>query len=360
MSNRVFNFSAGPAMLPEKVLEQAASEMLDYRGSGMSVMELSHRSSYFEEIIEDARNLLRELMNIPDNYEVLFLQGGASTQFLMAPMNLMNETKKADYINTGAWSKKAIAEVKKQWDVKVIGDSSDKTFSYIPIIDSTEIRRDASYLHLTSNNTIYGTHFSELPKTNIPIVADMSSSILSEIIDVNDYGLIYAGAQKNIGPSGVTIVIVRSDLVGRNENLPTMLDYKTHVNAGSLFNTPPTYAIYIAKLVFEHLKAQGGVEAMEVINQKKAKMVYGAIDQSILFKTHVPDEKDRSFMNIPFFAESDDINKKFITEAEAKGLMTLKGHRSVGGMRASIYNAMPMEGCEKLVEFMEAFDKKNS
>jgi len=360
MSNRVFNFSAGPAMLPEVVLEKAASEMLDYRGSGMSVMELSHRSFYFEEIMDDARHLLRELMQIPDNYEVLFLQGGASTQFLMVPLNLMNEGKKADYVNTGAWAKKAIAEVKKQWDVKVVGDSSDKTFSYIPSIDSSEMREEASYLHLTSNNTIYGTHFSELPQTSVPIVADMSSEILSKKIDVSDYGLVYAGAQKNIGPSGLTIVIVRSDLVGKNENIPTMLDYKTQVEAGSMFNTPPTYAIYIAKLVFEYLKSLGGVEAMEAINKKKAKMIYDAIDNSTLFKAHVPDEKDRSQMNIPFFAESDEINKKFIAEAETEDLFTLKGHRSVGGMRASIYNAMPMEGCEKLAEFIQKFDANNS
>ncbi len=360
MNKRVFNFSAGPAMLPEQVLEKAAREMLDYKGSGMSVMELSHRSTWFQDIMDEAGKLLRELMNIPDNYEVLFLQGGASTQFLMLPLNLLNESKKVDYINTGAWSKKAIAEAKKQGDVKIVADSSDKTFSYIPTIDPSELRADASYLHLTSNNTIYGTRFSKLPETDVPIISDMSSMILSEVIDVNDYGLIYAGAQKNIGPSGVTVVIVRSDLVGDNDQIPTILNYKTHIDGGSMFNTPPTYAIYMAKLVFEYLKELGGVEAMEKINQQKASLVYNAIDNSNLFRTHVPDEADRSLMNVPFFAESDEINKKFIAEAEAVGLVTLKGHRSVGGMRASIYNAMPLAGCEKLASFIQEFDSKNS
>jgi phosphoserine aminotransferase len=359
MSNRPYNFSAGPAVLPEKVLEKAASEMLDYRGSGMSVMELSHRSSWFQDIIEEAESILRELMGIPENYEVLFLQGGASLQFHMVPLNLVNQSRKFDYVNTGAWSKKAITEAKKIGDVKVIADSSDKTFSYIPEIDPSEIRNDSSYLHITSNNTIYGTRFAELPKTNLPIVSDMSSGILSERINISDYGLIYAGAQKNIGPSGVTIVIIRKDLIGINENLPSMLDYKIHAEGNSLYNTPPTYAIYIAKLVFENLKTLGGVEAMEEINHKKAGMIYETIDNSRLFKAHVQDKKDRSLMNIPFFADSDEINSKFIKEAEAQGLVTLKGHRSVGGMRASVYNAMPIEGCEKLVSFIKEFDKQN-
>jgi phosphoserine aminotransferase len=360
MSQRVYNFSAGPAVLPEEVLKKAASEMLDYRDSGMSVMEMSHRSGLFEDIINEAGSLLRELMNIPNNYEVLFLQGGASTQFLMVPLNLMNASKKVDYVNTGAWSKKAIAEAKKQGDVKVVTDSSDKTFSYIPEIHPADIREDTSYFHITSNNTIYGTKYSELPKTSAPIVSDMSSGILSEVIDVSDYGLIYAGAQKNIGPSGVTVVIIRKDLIGNQENLPTMLDYKTHVDGGSMFNTPPTYGIYIAKLVFEYIKEKGGVAAMQEINKRKANMIYNAIDESKLFKAHVQNEKDRSLMNIPFFADSDEINKKFIIEAEARGLVTLKGHRSVGGMRASIYNAMPIEGCEKLTSFIQQFDSQNS
>ena len=360
MNRGIYNFSAGPAVLPKNVLEIAANEMLNYRGSGMSVMELSHRSSLFQEIIDEARNLLRELMHIPDNYEVLFLQGGASTQFLMVPMNLLNETGKMDYVNTGAWSKKAIIEAEKHGDVKIVADSSDKTFSYIPDIDTSAIREDSSYLHITSNNTIYGTRYSILPETSIPIVSDMSSGILSEVIDVNDYGLIYAGAQKNIGPSGVTVVIVRSDLVCTNEKLSTMLSYKSHAAKGSMLNTPPTYAIYIAKLVFEYLKESGGVEAIEVVNRKKANLIYSAIDGSKLFKAHVQNAKDRSRMNIPFFAESSEINNKFIKEAEALGMVTLKGHRSVGGMRASIYNAMPLEGCEKLANFINEFDTQNS
>ncbi len=360
MSNRIYNFSAGPATLPEAVLQKAADEMLNYKESGMSVMEMSHRSQEFMDIIGSAEKSLRGLMNIPNNYKVLFLQGGASLQFLMVPMNLLNDSKKADYINTGAWSKKAIAEVKKLGDVNVVADSSDKTFSYIPEINPGQIREDSSYLHITSNNTIYGTRFPELPATNLPIVTDMSSMILSEPIDVAKYGIIYAGAQKNIGPSGVTVVIVREDLTGNVANLPSMLDYKTYADNGSLFNTPPTYAIYIAKLVFEHLESIGGVETIHKINKQKAKMVYEAIDNSRLFKAHVQNTRDRSIMNIPFFAESDEINKKFIAEADDAGLKTLKGHRSVGGMRASIYNAMPIEGCEKLVEFIKDFDEANS
>ncbi len=360
MTHRAYNFSAGPAMLPEPVLTKAAGEMLNYKGSGMSVMELSHRSGWFSEIMDDAQGLLRELMHIPDNYRVLFLQGGASLQFLMAPMNLMNDSKKMDYVNTGAWSKKAIAEAKKLGDVKVVADSSDKTFSYIPSIDPAEIRKDAAFIHFTFNNTIYGTRFTDLPQTNIPLITDMSSGILSEVIDVSDYGLIYAGAQKNIGPAGVTIVIVRDDLIGKKEHLPSMLDYKKYADNNSMFNTPPTYAIYMAKLVFEHLKEQGGVEAMEQVNREKARMVYDEIDNSKLFRAHVAGEKDRSLMNIPFFSDSEEINSRFLSEAENQGLLTLKGHRSVGGMRASIYNAMPLEGCRKLADFIKKFDAKNA
>ena len=323
-------------------------------------MELSHRSQQFLEIIESAEQSLRNLMNIPDNYKVLFLQGGASLQFLMVPMNLLNESKKAEYVNTGAWSKKAIAEGKNIGDVNIVADSSDKTFSYIPEIDPDKLREDSSYLHITSNNTIYGTRFPTLPATHLPIVTDMSSMILSEPIDVSKYGIIYAGAQKNIGPSGVTTVIIREDLIGNVENLPSMLDYQKYADTGSLYNTPPTYAIYIARLVFERLERFGGVDAIHKINKQKAKMVYDAIDHSRLFKAHVQSTRDRSIMNIPFFAADDEINKKFIAEADKAGLKTLKGHRSVGGMRASIYNAMQIEGCEKLVEFIRDFDVANS
>ena len=360
MDQRVYNFSAGPAVLPETVLRKAASEMLNYNGSGMSVMELSHRSSWFQEIMDEAQALLRELLIIPSDYSVLFLQGGASTQFLMVPLNLMNESRQFDYVNTGAWSKKAIAEAKKMADVKIVGDSSDANFSYIPKIKPQEVRTDSAYIHITSNNTIYGTRFSELPKVAIPIVSDMSSMILSEPIQVSDYGLIYAGAQKNIGPSGVTAVIVRKDLIGINADIPTMMDYKTHEDSGSMFNTPPTYAIYIMKLVFEELKKQGGVEAMAELNRKKAKLIYDAIDGSKIFNAHVNEPSDRSLMNIPFFSNSEDINKAFLEEANENGMVTLKGHRSVGGMRASIYNAMPTEGCEKLSKFITDFDRRYS
>lgn len=360
MYDRVFNFSAGPAMISETVLEKARDEMMNYAGSGMSVMEMSHRSSWFKEIIEGAESSLRQLLAIPGNYKVLFLQGGASTQFYMIPLNLLNSSRKADYANTGAWSKKAIAEAKKLGDVKVVGDSSNKNFSYIPKISAADIREESSYLHITSNNTIYGTRYSYLPESPIPLVSDWSSGILSEVIDVNDYGMIYAGAQKNIGPAGLTIVIIRDDLLGINPDLPTMMDYQTHVDAASLFNTPPSYAIYIAKLVFEEILEHGGISVMEELNKRKAGMIYQAIDDSKLFKAHVESEQDRSLMNIPFFSGNEDLDKKFLQEAAEEGLVTLKGHRSVGGMRASIYNAMPIEGCEKLAKFILAFDKANS
>lgn len=360
MTHRVYNFSAGPAVLPEKVLQKAAEEMLDYQGCGMSVMELSHRSSTYQKIIDDAQAGLRKLMNIPENYKVLFLQGGASLQFLMVPMNL-GLTKKADYIHTGEWSKKAIAEAKKfGMDVNVVASSEDKVFSYFPQIDISKIRKDADYLHITSNNTIYGTKCMTPPKVNIPIVADMSSNIMSERFDVKDYGIIYAGAQKNIGPAGVVIVIIREDLVGKKEGLPSMLDYAIQVKNGSMFNTPPTYGIYIAKLVFDHMLELGGVSYFEELNKKKAAIIYDAIDNSKLFKAHVQDAKNRSLMNIPFFTGKEDIDAKFLKEAQAEGLVTLKGHRSVGGMRASIYNAMPIEGCQKLADFIRKFDKANS
>ena len=360
MTKRVYNFSAGPAVLPEAVLQKAADEMLNYNGSGMGVMELSHRSSWYQEIIDSAEAGLRKLMNIPDNYKVLFLQGGASLQFAMVPMNLM-KNKKADYVNTGVWSKKAIAEGKKFGQIKVVGDSSDKTFSYVPELDPATFTPDADYFHVTSNNTIYGTKLMDLPDTKgVPVVSDMSSNILSEEFDMTKYALIYGGAQKNIGPAGVTFVIIREDLVGQIEGIPTMLDYKTHVENGSMFNTPPTWGIYILRLVFDHMLKLGGVKYYEELNKKKAKIVYDAIDNSKLFKAHVTAEKDRSLMNIPFFTDSDDLNKKFLKEAEAAGMVNLKGHRSVGGMRASIYNAMPIEGCQHLVDFIAKFDKENA
>ncbi len=360
MTKRVYNFSAGPAVLPEAVLQKAADEMLNYNGSGMGVMELSHRSSWYQEIIDSAEAGLRKLMNIPDNYKVLFLQGGASLQFAMVPMNLM-KNKKADYVNTGVWSKKAIAEGKKFGQIKVVGDSSDKTFSYVPELDPATFTPDADYFHVTSNNTIYGTKLMDLPDTKgVPVVSDMSSNILSEEFDMTKYALIYGGAQKNIGPAGVTFVIIREDLVGQIEGIPTMLDYKTHVENGSMFNTPPTWGIYILRLVFDHMLKLGGVKYYEELNKKKAKIVYDAIDNSKLFKAHVTAEKDRSLMNIPFFTDSDDLNKKFLKEAEAAGMVNLKGHRSVGGMRASIYNAMPIEGCQHLADFIAKFDKENA
>jgi phosphoserine aminotransferase len=298
-------------------------------------------------------------MEIPENYKVLFLQGGASLQFVMVPMNLMRTNKKMDIVVSGSWSKKALKEAKRFGDAKVVADSSDKTFSYFPEFDGSMVRDDACYLHITTNNTIYGTTLFDLPEVGIPVVTDMSSSILSQPINVNDYGIIYAGAQKNIGPAGVCIVIIREDLISDDEDIPTMLSYKTHADAGSLFNTPPTYAIYMANPVFEYILSLGGVEEMEKINRKKSRLIYDAIDQSSLFKAHVEDEKCRSLMNIPFFAESDEINQKFVKEAAAEGMVTLKGHRSVGGMRASIYNAMPYEGCVKLANFIENFDKEN-
>lgn len=360
MANRVYNFSAGPAVLPEKVLQKAAEEMLDYQGCGMGVMELSHRSAIYQKIIDDAEAGLRKLMEIPENYKVLFLQGGASLQFLMVPMNL-GKNKKADFVQTGEWAAKAIKEAKKfGMDTNVVASSEETTYNHFPEVDANKVRKDADYLHITSNNTIFGTKSMELPKVDIPIVADMSSNIMSEKFDVKDYGIIYAGAQKNIGPAGVVIVIIREDLVGLISDLPTMLDYKTHVAKGSMFNTPPTYGIYIAKLVFDHMLSLGGVEYFEALNKKKAQIIYDAIDNSKLFKAHVKKGKDRSLMNLPFFTDSDDLNKKFLKEAGENGLVTLKGHRSVGGMRASIYNAMPIEGCQKLADFIKKFDQENS
>lgn len=355
---RVYNFSAGPSMLPESVLRKASDEMLDYRGTGISVMEMSHRSKTYTSIIENAERSMRKLMNIPDTYSVLFLQGGASTQFAMVPMNLMNKNKKADFINTGTWSKKAISEAKLFGTANVIASSEDENFTYIP--SDYTISKDADFVHITSNNTIEGTRFTKIPDTgDIPLVADMSSNIMSEEIDVTRFGLIYAGAQKNLGPAGLTIVIIRNDLLGKHaQNTPTMLRYDIHAKGKSLYNTPPCYSIYVAGLVFEWLDDLGGVKAMEAVNKEKAKLLYDFLDESRIFVTKV-NKNDRSLMNVPFTLPTDELNEKFISEAQKEGLSTLRGHALVGGMRASIYNAMPVEGVRKLVEFMKRFEQEN-
>ena len=358
--SRVYNFSAGPAVLPEEVLKEVADEMMDYNGTGMSVMEMSHRSADFQKIIDEAEQDLRDLMKIPDNYKVLFLQGGASQQFAMIPMNLM-KNKVADYIVTGQWAKKAAKEAEKYGEVHVIASSEDKTFSYIPDCSDLDISEDADYVYICENNTIYGTKFKELPNTKgKTLVADVSSCFLSEPVDVSKYGVIYGGVQKNVGPAGVVIAIIREDLITDDvlEGTPTMLKYKTHADAKSLYNTPPAYGIYICGKVFKWLKKQGGLEAIKERNEKKAKILYDYLDESKLFKgTVVP--KDRSLMNVPFVTGDKDLDAKFVKEAKKAGFENLKGHRSVGGMRASIYNAMPIEGVEKLVEFMKAFEKEN-
>ena len=358
--SRVYNFSAGPAVLPEEVLQEAAEEMLDYSGCGMSVMEMSHRSKTFETIIDDAEADLRALMNIPDNYRVLFLQGGASQQFAMVPMNLM-KNRVADYIVTGQWAKKAWKEAGLYGNAKAVASSEDLTFSYIPDCSDLPIDEDADYVYICENNTIYGTKFKTLPNTKgKPLVSDVSSCILSEPVDVSRYGLLFAGAQKNIGPAGVVIVIVREDLISEDvwPGTPTMLRYKTHSDAKSLYNTPPAYGIYICGKVFRWVRERGGLEAMKEYNEKKAKLLYDFLDGSELFSGTVRKE-DRSLMNVPFITGNADLDAKFVAEAKRAGLENLKGHRSVGGMRASIYNAMPMEGVEKLVEFMETFEKNN-
>ena len=358
---RVFNFSAGPSALPEWVLGRAAEEMLDYGGSGQSVMEMSHRSPVYATIINDCEERLRRVLSIPDDYDVLFLQGGASLQFAMVPMNLMNKSGKADYVLTGQWATKAYKEGQRFGECKAVASSKDKTFSYIPKLDPKEFTPDADFFHICYNNTIYGTRFPELPNTgSVPLVADMSSSILSEKIDVNKFGLIYAGAQKNMGPAGLTVVIVKKDLVGNAiENTPTMLDYKTHSENGSMFNTPPTYGIYVCGLVLRWLEEEmGGIEKMEEFNKKKAAVLYDYLDQSSLFKPTVMGA-DRSLMNVPFVTGDEVLDKKFVSEAKTAGLVNLAGHRSVGGMRASIYNAMTMEGVNALVNFMEKFEKEN-
>ena len=358
---RVYNFSAGPSVLPESVLRGAADEMLDYQGSGQSVMEMSHRSKVYGGIIESAESLLREVMGIPDNYKVLFLQGGASSQFAMVPLNLMTGSGKADYVLTGQWATKAYKEAARYGQANVVASSKDKTFSYIPKLDPATFTPDADYFHICLNNTIYGTRFTTLPETgNVPLVADISSCILSEPIDVSKFGVLYAGAQKNMAPAGLTVVIIREDLIGHAmEMTPTMFNYQTHADNGSMFNTPPCYSIYMAKLVLEWLKNDiGGLEEMKKINEKKAAMLYDFLDQSKLFKGTVVPE-DRSLMNVPFVTGSEELDAKFVKEAAAADFVNLKGHRSVGGMRASIYNAMPVEGVEKLVAFMAQFEKEN-
>ncbi len=357
---RVYNFSAGPAVLPEEVLKEAAEEMLDYKGTGMSVMEMSHRSKAFQTIIETAEQDLRDLLHIPDNYKVLFLQGGASLQFAMIPMNLMKH-KKANYIITGQWAKKAYQEAKKYGEAKAIASSEDKTYSYIPDCSDLPIDEDADYVYICENNTIYGTKFKTLPNTKgKTLVADVSSCFLSEPMDVTKYGVIYGGVQKNIGPAGVAIAIIREDLITEEvlPGTPTMLKYKIHADNDSLYNTPPCYGIYICGKVFQWLKNMGGLEVMKERNEKKAKLLYDFLDESELFRGTV-EKKDRSLMNVPFVTGNEDLDAKFVKEAKEAGLENLKGHRTVGGMRASIYNAMPLEGVEKLVEFMREFEKRN-
>ena len=358
--SRVYNFSAGPAVLPEEVLNEAAAEMLDYRGTGMSVMEMSHRSKSYETIIEDAESDLRDLLHIPENYKVLFLQGGGSTQFAMVPMNLM-KNRVADYIITGQWAKKAHKEASIYGKANAIASSADKTFSYIPDCSDLPVSEDADYVYICENNTIYGTKFWTLPNTKGKLlVADQSSCFLSEPVDVSKYGLIFAGAQKNVGPAGTVIVIIREDLITEDvlEGTPTMLRYKIHADAKSLSNTPPTYGIYMCGKVFKWLKAKGGLEEMKKINEEKAKILYDFLDESKLFKGTVV-KKDRSIMNVPFITGNEELDALFVKESKAAGLENLKGHRTVGGMRASIYNAMPKAGVEKLVEFMADFEKKH-
>ncbi len=348
-------------MLPEKVLRTAADEMLDYHGSGQSVMEMSHRSKVYDGIIKETESLLREVMNIPDNYKVLFLQGGASSQFAMVPLNLMTGSGKADFVLTGQWATKAYKEAARYGEANVGASSKDKTFSYIPKLDPSTFTKDADYFHICLNNTIYGTKWNTLPETgNVPLVADISSCILSEPIDVSRFGLLYAGAQKNMGPAGLTVVIIREDLIGRAKDFtPTMFNYQTHADNDSMFNTPPCYAIYICKLVLDWIKNDiGGLEKMKELNEKKAKILYDFLDSSKLFKGTVVPE-DRSLMNIPFVTGSEELDAKFVKEAAAHDFVNIKGHRSVGGMRASVYNAMPIEGVEKLVAFMKEFEAAN-
>ena len=357
---RVYNFSAGPSMLPEDVLKRAAEEMLEYGASGQSVMEMSHRSKDYQAIIDAAEADLREIMSIPENYKVLFLQGGASTQFAMVPLNIMTGSGKADFIITGQWAKKAYKEAARYGNARVVASSEQDTYSYIPKVTRDMIDPEADYVHICMNNTIYGTKFHTLPEVgDVTLVADISSCILSEPIDVSKFGILYAGAQKNVAPAGLTIVIIREDLIGKAQDItPTMLNYQTHSDNGSMFNTPPCYCIYIAGLVFKWIKSLGGLEKMKELNEKKAKLLYDFLDSSKLFRGTVCKD-DRSLMNVPFVTGNEELDAKFVKEAAAAGFVNLKGHRSVGGMRASIYNAMPLEGVMALVDFMRKFEEEN-
>ena len=357
---RVYNFSAGPGVLPLEILEKAQKELVSYGNSGMSVMEMSHRSKDYEAIIGDAEAKLRKIMEIPENYSVLFLQGGASLQFAMVPLNLLRNSGKADYIESGMFASKALKEAKKFGEINVVASSKADNYSRIPSFDKEQFTKDADYFYICANNTIYGTKFNNFPDTgDVPLVADMSSCILSEKIDVSKFGLIFAGAQKNLGPAGVTLVIIRNDLLGfAKENVPTMLDYKVMAENDSMYNTPPTYGIYMLKLMFEWIEEKGGVEALEKINREKAALLYDFLDNSKLFKGTAVKE-DRSLMNVTFVTGDAELDAKFVKEVTAAGFVNLKGHRSVGGMRASIYNAMPIEGIQKLVAFMAKFEKEN-
>ncbi len=358
--NRVYNFSAGPSILPESVLETAASQMMNYQGSGMSVMEMSHRSSTYEAIITESEATLRELMSIPDHYKVLFLQGGASTQFAALPLNLLSGSKKADYVVTGQFSKKAYSEAKKYGDIRLVASSEDKNYSYIPRLTKADFREDADYVHICFNNTIFGTKWDYIPETTAPLVADLSSCILSEPIDISRFGMVYAGAQKNMGPAGLTVVIVRDDLIGKASAVcPTMLDYKVMADNGSMYNTPPCWCIYVAGLVAKWIKNDmGGLEGMKAYNQKKAELLYDYLDSQSYYLNH-NERPARSMMNVTFVTGDRVLDDKFVKDAAEQGLVNLKGHRLVGGMRASIYNAMPTEGAEALIRFMKDFAEKN-
>lgn len=358
---RVYNFSAGPSMLPLEALQKAQADLLDYQGCGQSVMEMSHRSKVFDDIIKDAEKLFREIMNIPDNYKVLFLQGGASTQFAAIPLNFMNKNNKADYIITGVWAKKAFQEAKKYGNARAIASSEDKTYSYIPKVTKEDIDPEADYVYYCMNNTIYGTKYPYIPDTgDVPLIADVSSCFLSEPLDVTKFAVVYGGAQKNIAPAGLVVAIIREDMLGNAMPMtPTMLDYKIQADADSLYNTPPCWTIYMCKLVLEWIKDMGGLEAVKENNIKKAKLLYDFFDESKMFK-NIIEKEDRSLMNIPFVTGDKDLDAKFIKESTEAGFINLKGHRTTGGMRASVYNAMPIEGVEKLVEFMREFEKANS
>ena len=357
--SRVYNFSAGPSMLPEEVLKKAQTEMLEYGTSGMSVMEMSHRSKDYQDIIDSAEALVRELMHVPDNYKVLFLQGGGSTQFAMIPLNLASKNKKADYVITGQWAKKAAAEAERYITVNRVASSADKTFSYIPKLDKSTFSNDADYFYICYNNTIYGTRYTELPQCDVPLIADISSCVMSEEIDVSKFGLLFAGAQKNMGCAGLTVAIVREDLIGHAKDFtPVMMDYAPLADKDSMYNTPPTYAIYILGLVLEWIENMGGLEVLQKRNEEKAKLLYDYLDQSDFYTTTVRKE-DRSLMNVTFRSPSAELDALFAKESAAAGMSNLKGHRAVGGMRASIYNAMPLEGVQTLIAFMKKFEAEH-